>query len=173
MFRTPPFRTMGGFSMVELLVAIVILSIGLLGMAALQAATLRNNQSANYRTQASNLAYELVDTARSYQSRNTANVQAVLAPFAGWTATCAANAAATDCTSSNALTCDRQRWANRVCRSMPNARGRVVNYVPAAGTFTVEICWSDDRTGNTTPSANCSAASEGLGGQPYRLEARL
>ena len=174
MSRKEHSRTARGFSMIELLVAIVLLSIGLLGMAALQASTLRNNQSANYRTQASNLAYELVDTARSYQARDTANVRALLAPYeTSWTATCAANAVATDCTSSNAMTCDRQRWANRVCRSMPNARGRVVNFSPTTGTFTVEICWSDDRSGNSTPSANCNNPGEGLGGQPYTLQARL
>lgn len=173
MSRNAPGRRSRGFSMIELLVAVVLLSIGLLGMAALQASTLRNNQSANYRTQASNLAYELVETARGYQARDTANVRSMLAPFATWTATCAADAAATDCTSSNALTCDRQRWANRVCRSMPNARGRVVNYSAAAGTFTVQICWSDDRTGNSAPSGDCSNPGEGLGGQPYSLDVSL
>lgn len=173
MLRIKPLRALRGFSMIELLVAIVLLSVGLLGMAALQAATLRNNQSANYRTQASNLAYELVDTARSYQARDTANVRAMLTPYATWTATCAANAASTDCTSSNALTCDRQRWANRVCRSLPNGRGRVVNYTPATGTLTIQICWSDDRTANNAASPNCSNPGEGLGGQPYTLQARL
>lgn len=173
--RNQPFRATHGFSMVELLVSIVVLSIGLLGMAALQASTLRNNQSANYRTQASNLAYELIDTARGYQARqNTANVQSLLAPMQTWTAICAVNSAPTynNCTQ-GALTCDRLRWANKLCRSMPNGRGQVTGYDAAAGTFTLEICWSDDRTQSTTPSAGCNDPSEGLGGMPYRVNVQL
>lgn len=166
---------MRGFSMIELMVAVVVLSIGLLGMAALQAATLRNNQSANYRTQATNLAAELVDTARSYQARDTRNVQALLDPINGsWSAMCEVNSAPThgNC-ASGALTCDRLRLANKVCRTMPNGRVRVMNYNNVAGTLTVEICWSDDRSQTATTTANCSHASEGLGGQPYRVNARL
>ncbi len=171
---TTPRHAVRGFSMIELLVAVVLLSVGLLGMAALQAATLRNNQSANYRTQASNLAYELVDTARSYQQmRDPRNVQAMLLPYATWTAACAANAAPTDCTTTNALTCDTRRWAIRVCLSLPNGRGRVLNYNAAVGTLTVEICWSDDRTANNAPSPGCNNPGEGLGGQPYRMQVQL
>ncbi len=54
-----------GFSMIELLVALLVLSIGLLGVAALMATSMRNAQSANFRTQATNLAYEITDGVRS------------------------------------------------------------------------------------------------------------
>lgn len=163
-----------GFSLIEVMVAVVVLSIGLLGMAALQAATLRYNQSANYRTQASNLAYELVDTARSYQERDTRNIRSLLQPLtSGWTDTCAASTTPTNCTASNALTCDRERWANHVCRSLPNGRGRVTDYNATTGALTVELCWSDDRSEAHTPSANCDGAGEGLGGQPFSLPLQL
>lgn len=168
-------HSMHGFSMIELMVAVVVLSIGLLGMAALQAATLRNNQSANYRTQATNLAAELVDTARSYQARDVRNVMALLDPLDGtWSAACAINSVPNyDNCANGALTCDRMRLANKVCRTMPNGRVRVTNYVPTAGTLTIEICWSDDRSQTATTTGDCSGASEGLGGQPYRVDARL
>jgi len=44
----------------------VVLSIGLLGMAALQAFSLKANQSANFRTQATALAYRIVDEMRGH-----------------------------------------------------------------------------------------------------------
>jgi len=60
-----------GFTIIEVLVSLVILSIGLLGIAGMQINSLKNNQSAYYRTQAVNLAYELADKMRA----NTAGVK--------------------------------------------------------------------------------------------------
>lgn len=54
-----------GFTMIELLIAVLVLSIGLLGLAALQAQALRNNQSSYHRTQATILAYDMIDRARA------------------------------------------------------------------------------------------------------------
>lgn len=161
-----------GFSMIEVMVAVLVLSIGLLGMAALQAATLRNNQSANYRTQASNLAYELIDTARSYQARDTRNVRTLVSDLGSWTPVCAANTAPLSCTTGNALTCDYRRWANRVCRGLPNGRGRAT-FDATDNELIVELCWSDDRTEDHAPSANCNSAGEGLGGAPFVVTTTL
>lgn len=51
--------------MIEVLVAIMILSVGLLGLAGLQSAGLTHNQSANSRSSASMLAYGLLDSMRA------------------------------------------------------------------------------------------------------------
>lgn len=53
-----------GFSLVEVLVAVLILSFGLLGLAALQIGSLRHNQSSHQRGQAILIAYELADRMR-------------------------------------------------------------------------------------------------------------
>jgi type IV pilus assembly protein PilV len=55
----------GGFTLIEVLVAIVVLAFGLLGFALLQTMSVRFTQSANYRTQATNLAYDLIDQMRA------------------------------------------------------------------------------------------------------------
>ena len=54
-----------GASLIEVLVAILVLAIGLLGMAALQATTLRNGQSARERTQAVMQTYAIIDAMRA------------------------------------------------------------------------------------------------------------
>lgn len=62
----PPVRQRcRGFSLLEMLVAMLILSFGLLGIAGLQAASLRNNTNAYMRTQANFLAYDMVDRMRA------------------------------------------------------------------------------------------------------------
>ncbi|MCL1635129.1 type IV pilus modification protein PilV [Luteimonas sp. SX5] len=60
-----PMRMQRGFSMIEVLVTLVILAFGLLGFALLQTMNLRYTQSANHRTQATNLAYDLLDQMRA------------------------------------------------------------------------------------------------------------
>lgn len=62
--RQPGNRTRG-FSLLEMLVALLILSFGLLGIAGLQATSLRNNTAAYMRTQANFLAYDMVDRMRA------------------------------------------------------------------------------------------------------------
>ncbi len=63
-------RKSEGFSLVEVLVGLIILAIGLLGLAGLQMQALRNNNSAYLRSQATILAYDIMDRMRI--SRNHA-----------------------------------------------------------------------------------------------------
>lgn len=54
-----------GTSLVEVLVALLVLSIGLLGVAGLQMTSLRNNRSAHLRSQAQVMAYDITDRMRA------------------------------------------------------------------------------------------------------------
>lgn len=54
-----------GTTLIEALVAVVVLSIGLLGMAGLQANALKLNQTSMQRSQATILAYSILDQMRS------------------------------------------------------------------------------------------------------------
>ncbi len=58
-------RGAGGFSLIEVLIAILVIAFGLLGFALLQTMSLRFAQGANQRTQATNLAYDLLDQMRA------------------------------------------------------------------------------------------------------------
>lgn len=57
-----------GFSLIEVLVTLVVLSIGLLSLAALQIATLKANNSALTRFEATTLAYDILDRMRANRS---------------------------------------------------------------------------------------------------------
>jgi type IV pilus assembly protein PilV len=58
-------RSAGGFSMIELLVAILVMGIGVLGISALQMVSLQNNRGALQRAEAVNLAYDMMDRIRA------------------------------------------------------------------------------------------------------------
>ena len=56
-----------GFTLIEVLVSLIILSVGLLGLALLQVRALQANTGAVFRTQASLFAYEIIDRMRANQ----------------------------------------------------------------------------------------------------------
>jgi type IV pilus assembly protein PilV len=54
-----------GATLIEVMVAVAILSVGLLGIGALQAVSLKDNRGANYRTQANIIAQQLIESMRA------------------------------------------------------------------------------------------------------------
>lgn len=163
---------MRGFSLIEVMIAVLVLSVGLLGMAALQGMSLQNARSANYRSQATNLAYQLIDSMRG--NRTSSNLNAYLVALNNWTPICPGPAATPPlaCTgaSVNPVTCDVARWQDRICRDLPNGRGRIVGaFVAAPGTtsgtvtgdITVQLCWADDLR-NYDSTATCTDDGETL-----------
>lgn len=58
-------RRQRGFSMIEVLIAVLILAIGLLGMAHMQASGMRSTHGAYLRTQATFLAGDILDSMRA------------------------------------------------------------------------------------------------------------
>lgn len=63
--QAPVPRPARGFSLIEVLIALLVLAVGLLGLAFLQAAGLRFNNDSYMRSQATLLAYDLVDRMRA------------------------------------------------------------------------------------------------------------
>lgn len=55
-----------GFTLIEVMVAMVILAVGLLGMASLMARSQQSNESAYSRSQATLLAYDIVERMRTH-----------------------------------------------------------------------------------------------------------
>lgn len=67
-------RQQRGFTLIEVMVAILVLAFGMLGFALLQTMSVRYTQSANFRTQATNLSYELLDQIRANRIIATAYI---------------------------------------------------------------------------------------------------
>lgn len=54
-----------GFSLIEVLVAVFIMGVGVLGIVGLQVLTVQNNRNALYRAEAAQLAYDMMDRIRA------------------------------------------------------------------------------------------------------------
>lgn len=133
--RGPGRAASGGFSLIEVLIALVVLAVGLLGVAMMQMMSLRFTQSANHRTMATNLAYELIDLARSNRDFS-ANYIMTYAEFGD-------PDTSGGCERSTAADPDSnlERWKCEVRASLPEGEAAVS--MPGEGVIQVDIRWAD------------------------------
>jgi type IV pilus assembly protein PilV len=132
--KTAP-RRVAGYSLVEVLVSIVVLSLGMLGMAGLQATSLRASHSAHYRGQASQLALDMADRMR-------ANLGAARTY----------DLALDDDAPSGTSVADRDRaqWLARLAE-LPGGDG-AIEIDPATGLVRITVQWDDSRAGGPADS---------------------
>ncbi len=142
-----------GFTLIEVLIAVLLLAGGLLGLAALQATSLRNNQSAYYRSQATQLAYDMADRIRANPDVANAN-GLTLAAYAATTSPAAQASCSntTGCTPALMAQNDRTQWLANIAAVLPSGTGTITNItdatvVPVTHTFTITISWDDNRSG--------------------------
>lgn len=133
-----------GFTLLEILIALIILSIGLLGLAGLQANSLKNNNSAYQRTQASLLANEMLDRIRA----NRQGLEAGAYDDIDSAATSDPDCITSVCTSTQMAQYDAHDWGNRLSTLLPSGQGTVSGN-GANSVFTITVMWDDARTGAT------------------------
>ena len=122
-------HSMRGFTLLEVLVAVLVMSIGLLGLAGLMASSLKNSHSAYQRTQATWLAYDVLDRMR-------ANRQVALA--GGY------NLALGAAPGGNGLAKDDlAEWDTALAGTLPDGDGSIA--VAAKGVVKIIVQWNDTR----------------------------
>ena len=152
-----PYRSrFGGFSLLEVLIALVILSVGLLGIAAMISTTIKSNDSAYMRTQATALAYNIIDRMRANPNaaQNGTYDIAIGTPASGSTNVCTGPSA--NCSSTQLAGYDLAQWKQTLASSangLPDGDGGIVtNTVGGLTMVTVTIQWNDSRAQNSLKS---------------------
>jgi len=128
-----------GFTLVEALVALVVLAIGLLGIAALYLDSLRGGRTAIYRSQAVNSAADLADRIRN-------NRDAVTSYGSTFTATAALVAACettAGCTEAEQAQNDLARWKASIAQLLPAGEGQVVVTTGTPNVYEITIQWTE------------------------------
>jgi type IV pilus assembly protein PilV len=128
-----------GLTIIESMVALVVISIGLLGMAALQLTGMRQNSSALHQSKAVWAGYTMADRIRANNIR-----------FADYSGIDTDNSYSQDCMSSpcnNAqlVTADAAEWTDNM-GDLPGGRGQVTGN---ANQLIVTVMWDDEGTGAT------------------------
>jgi type IV pilus assembly protein PilV len=135
-----------GFTLLEVMVALLILSVGLLGLAGLQIAGLRSNQNSYYRLQATLLAQDLSERMRA----NLVGV-GLGAYDAASTGANDVDCTRADCTPEQMARYDLAQWQADIARQLPGGVGEICKGAPACGggtaAYTVTIRWDEKRSG--------------------------
>ncbi len=105
-------HTNTGFSLLEVLIALLILAVGLLGMASLMLHSMKSNQSSYQRTQASLLAYDMAERLRLNSAIATAGDNYVITSTAspGSAVTCPSGT----CTAAQSSAVDVYEWSKAI-----------------------------------------------------------
>lgn len=176
-------RTQHGLTLIEVLVAVVVLSVGLLGVASLQLASLRESNRSNERSLATILAYDIADRMRA-NIQGTANgkylISASTSPDAP---TVSGNATALDycrtdftntstaniCNGSEMAMADIYDWRMTVQNSLPGGVGQIqcadadntdADDCSAGSTFLITVMWDEQRSGNTGTGCDPGEATD-------------
>jgi type IV pilus assembly protein PilV len=121
-----------GVNLIEVMIALLVLSIGLLGLAGLQATSLQYGHDANVRSLATVAAYDIIE--RIHTNRDNANLYTV-------TSTCADPATCCD-ESVGSIENDLMCWDKSIKAALPGGNGTVIG-PDADGYYTVTINWTD------------------------------
>jgi type IV pilus assembly protein PilV len=132
-----------GFTMVETLVALVVLAIGLLGIAALLLTSLQSGRTATYRTQAVNLAADLADRIRMNRTAQ-ADYGTLFADDEDEVAACDTTAG---CDDADLAATDLARWKAALAQRLPGGQGQVAVVAPVAAgepaRYTITVRWTE------------------------------
>ena len=119
-----------GTTLIEVLVAIVVLAVGLLGMALLQITSVQSNHSAYYRSQVTILASDLADRMRANRTAALGNAYVFEFP----------TSSSSHSVSGTQAQKDKAEWLNAL--ALPEGTGQVEK----TGTLvTISVRWNDNR----------------------------
>ncbi len=129
-----------GLTLIESMVALLVISIGLLGIAAMQINSLKQNSSALWHSQAVLSAYDMADRIRANETEinNYIGID---------TESVTTKDCTTPCTTSDLVDADATDWSNTLS-ALPSGRG-IIRRTPdvAAGQLDVVVMWDDEGTG--------------------------
>jgi type IV pilus assembly protein PilV len=130
--RGAPRSVQRGTTLVETLVALLVLSIGLLGVAGMQMTSLQNNRGAHLRSQAQVLAYDIADRMRANRD---------VAHGGGYNIALGAAAAG-----AGLAALDLQSWKDTLAITLPAGDGSIalpVSVPAGVNEATIIVTWTD------------------------------
>ena len=143
-----------GITLIEVLVAMILIGIGLIGLASLQTTSMQTAHDAHFRSQASILVKDLAERMKSNDSVLKGNdyVFSALTDLATAGPDCEAAA----CTPADVALYDREQWRMLVENSpLPDADASVQKVAGELATYQLRIFWNSERQDGVAANPNC------------------
>ncbi len=152
-----------GFTLIEVLIAMIVLAVGLLGLAMLQTTGLSTNQSAYNRSQAVQLASDIVDRMRTNNSLDATGkpyadkyLYAFMKPkdatcATGNTPCTACGSAEKLCTPTQLAVKDLYDWNQALISTLPKGKDDLVatgTITKSGEVYTATILWDENKDGS-------------------------
>ncbi len=128
--------------MIEVLITVVVLSIGLLGLAGMQLRGVQDNQRAMHRSVATMLAYDMADRMRANRDA-VADYDGINGPASD------PGCVTSGCTAAQMAQYDAYEWGTTVASALPAGLGQVSDLADGNGTYEVRVMWDEERSGAT------------------------
>lgn len=143
-YKTDKFNQSNGFTLIEILVALVIISIGLLGLARLQIIGVKNTQSGHLRSQVSFLGNDIME--RIQQNPETAIGGAYDIALKATPADPGCIGAASNCTAASMANFDLFIWKRYLTTLLPPDGDGAISRATEGDDeiFTITIQWFDE-----------------------------
>ena len=140
-----------GFYIIEVLIGLVLISLALLGSAALIVNSMKANQAGSLRTQAVLLA---ADIAERMEANKSAAILGSYAIGIGFTPDTAIDCRARYCSAAELATYDLSRWKEQVAATLPSAGVSTAQTVAGnPSTYLISITWTDRVWGGRATTA--------------------
>ena len=145
-------RQQRGDTMIEVLVTVLILGVGVLGVAAMQITTLKNLNSSHSASIAAMLAEDLGERMR-YNNEGTLGGDYDHSTAPNNPADCVSQI----CSSAELASYDLGSWWQALNANLPSASGEVTSEI-GVDTWTITVRWDEDRSGSA--GTNCPVESD-------------
>lgn len=150
-----------GATLIEVLVAVIVLSIGMLGMVSLQTRAMQFEQSSMYQSQASVLAYDIMDKMRANSGGST-----ILGQYLhGMSDTIpqsytSCEGSSADCSLTELASYDLYSWLEEVAVVLPSGKAEVaVDNSGATPVYSITIQYDDSRSDKSSAHGQSNTVS--------------
>lgn len=145
-----------GVGLIEVLVALLVMTIGILGMMGLQTRALKFSQSTLQASQALLLAYEMTDRIRANKG-NAASYSVIY----GEAVSASNNCQSASCTPAQIALYDLAEWKTNLAESLPMGDGQIVRDTTGARPFfTISVRYEDSRIDTALEGGTASATTK-------------
>jgi type IV pilus assembly protein PilV len=156
-------RRAQGFSLIEVLVTMLVISLALLGTVGLQTYALRTNQGGQFRSQAVFLAADLAERMEANRIGAVVGTGYIQATSSVKDTTLNTSCTTGACSPDQLAAFDTSQWKNAVATTLPQAEWTVRQTVTGnPSTYTITISWVD-REEKIAYAASAPKGASGVG----------